>query len=74
MALIWDAIKRTAALVASEIALVMASGAVLEIETWKSALQTGLIAVLTVWGAIGRAYYKDGKLTKSEVDDSFNQQ
>jgi hypothetical protein len=73
MQLIWDAIKRTAALIASEIAVIMASGAVLEIETWKSALQTGLVAALTVWGNIGRAYYKDGKLTKSEVDDSFNQ-
>jgi hypothetical protein len=72
MALIWDAIKRTAALIASEMAVIMASGAMLEIETWKSAVQTALVAALTVWGNIGRAYYTDGKLTKSEVDDSFN--
>lgn len=71
MKLFWDIIKRTAALIASEIAAVMASGAILEIETWKSAVQAGILAALTVWGAIGRSYYSDGRLTSPEVDEAF---
>lgn len=73
MALIWDAMKRTAAFIGAEIAVLMSSGAILEIEAWKTAIQTALAAILTVWGSIGRAYYKDGRLTKAEVDDAFNQ-
>jgi hypothetical protein len=27
---------------------------------------------MSVWAAIGRAYYTDGKLTKDEVDNAFS--
>jgi lactam utilization protein B len=74
MKIIWDAIKRTAALVGTEIAMIMAAGSIMEVEAWKSAVMAGLSAALTVWASIGRAYYKDGKLTKDEVDDAFSQE
>jgi lactam utilization protein B len=72
MKLIWDAIKRTVALVGTEVALIMAAGSVMEIEAWKAAVVAGLSAAMSVWASIGRAYYKDGKLTKDEVDDAFS--
>lgn len=74
MKLIWDALKRTAALIGAELATIMAATSVLNVEAWKGALATAIAASLTVWGAIGRSYYKDGKLTKQEVDDAFNQE
>jgi hypothetical protein len=74
MKTIWDAIKRTAALVGTEIAMIMAAGSIMEVEAWKSAVMAGLSAALTVWASIGRAYYKDGKLTKAEVDEAFSQE
>ena len=73
MKLIWEAIKRTLALVATEVAAIMAAGSVLQIDAWKAAVVAGLSAAMTVWAAIGKAYYDDGKLTKSEVDDAFKQ-
>lgn len=72
MKLIWEAIKRTAALTATKVAGVMASGAVMDVETWKTAAMAGLVATLDVWSEIGEAYYKDGKLTKAEVDEAFS--
>lgn len=69
--IIIDALKRTAALIGSEIAVLMAAGSVLEIEAWKSAVMTGIAAALTVWASISKSYYTDGKLTKQEVDDAF---
>ncbi len=71
MKLIWEAIKRTGALIAAEVAALMASGAILDIEVWKTAVQTGIAACLTVWGSLGRAYYTDGKLDRSELDQAF---
>jgi lactam utilization protein B len=73
MRVIWDAIKRTLALVGTEIAMIMAAGSVMEVEAWKSAVMAGLSAALTVWAAIGRAYYTDGKLTETEVDEAFSE-
>lgn len=74
MKILWDAIKRTLALIGTEVALIMAAGSVMEVEAWKAAAMSGIAAALTVWASIGRAYYKDGKLTKSEVDEAFNQE
>ncbi len=71
MKLFWESVKRTGALIAAEVATLMASGAILEIETWKTAIQTALAATLTVYGSMGRAYYTDGKLTKDEVNEAF---
>lgn len=72
MKLIWDAIKRTLALIGTEIALIMAAGSVMEVEAWKSAVMAGLAAAMSVWAKIGRSYYADGKLTKTEVDQAFS--
>lgn len=74
MKLIVDALKRTAAMIATEVAALMAAGSILEIEAWKSAVMTAISATLTVWAMIGRSYYKDGKLDQAEVDEAFNQQ
>lgn len=71
MKIIWNAIKRTAALTAVKMAGVVAGGAFLAVETWKSACIAGVVATLDVWSEIGHAYYTDGKLTESEVDDAF---
>lgn len=71
MKLFIDALKRTAALIASQVAALVASGAILGIETWKTAIQTAIAAALTIWGALGRSYYEDGKLTRDEVDEAF---
>jgi hypothetical protein len=31
----------------------------------------GLAAAMSVWAKIGRSYYSDGKLSKTEVDEAF---
>lgn len=72
MKLIWDAIKRTAALTAVKMAGVVAAGAFIDVETWKSACVAGVVAAMDVWSEIGEAYYRDGKLTKDEVDSAFS--
>jgi hypothetical protein len=71
MKLIWDAIKRTGALVGTEIAVIMAAGSIMAVDAWKAAVVAGLSAAMTVWASIGRSYYEDGKLTKDEVDNAF---
>lgn len=73
MRLIWDAIKRTLALVGTEVATIMAAGSAMKVDAWKAAVMAGLSAVMTVWAAIGRSYVDDGKLTKDEVDQAFTQ-
>lgn len=73
MAILWDAIKRTFALIGTEIALIMAAGSVMEVEAWKSAVMAGLAAAMSVWAKIGRSYYSDGKLSKREVDAAFDE-
>jgi hypothetical protein len=69
--LIWEALKRTAALIGSEIAVLMASASIMDIEAWKAAVMTAIAAALTVWASISKSYYTDGKLTKAEVDEAF---
>lgn len=73
MKLLWNALKRTAALIGTEIAMIMAAGSIMEVEAWKSAVMAGLSAALTVWASLGRSYYTDGKLTKEEVDQAFSE-
>lgn len=74
MKILWDALKRTFALIGVEVATIMAAGSVMEVEAWKAAVVAGISAAMTVWGSIGRAYYRDGSLTKDEVDEAFNQE
>lgn len=63
--------KRTVALIAAEVAALMAAGAILDVEAWKSATLAAIAAALKVWSAIGRAYYADGELTRAEVNEAF---
>lgn len=72
MKLIWEALKRTLALIGTEIALIMAAGSIMEIDAWKSAVMAALAAAMSVWAKIGRSYYTDGKLTRDEVDQAFS--
>lgn len=73
MKTLWDAIKRTLALIGTEVALIMAAGSALDVAAWKAAALSAIAAALSVWAAIGRSYYKDGKLTKAEVDEAFSE-
>ena len=66
-----EALKRTVALIATEVAAIMAAGAILDVEAWKSATLAAIAAALKVWSAIGRAYYTDGELTRAEVNKAF---
>lgn len=45
-------------------------GSLVDVEVWKAAVMSGAVAVLGVLQALAVAY-KDGKLTKSEVDEAF---
>lgn len=72
MKILWDAIKRTIALIGTEVALIMAAASVMDVAAWKAAVVSAIAAALSVWAAIGRSYYKDGKLTKDEVNQAFN--
>lgn len=70
--IIIDALKRTAALIGSEIAVLMASASIMDIDAWKAAVMTAIAASLTVWASISKSYYTDGKLTRAEVNEAFN--
>jgi hypothetical protein len=72
MKLLWDALKRTFALIGAEVATIMAAGSLMDVDAWKSALVAGLAAAFTVWREIGKSYYTDGKLTRDEVDSAFS--
>jgi hypothetical protein len=72
MKTLWDAIKRTLALIGTEVAMIMAASSAMNVAAWKAAVISAIAAALSVWAAIGRAYYKDGKLTEAEVDEAFS--
>ena len=59
------------ALIGAESAGIVAGGSLLGASPWVSAGTAGIAAALTVWANIGRAYYKDGKLTDNEVNQAF---
>jgi hypothetical protein len=71
MKIFWDALKRTLALVGSEIATIMGAGSVMNVEPWKLAIVAAISAAFTVWGKIGRAYYTDGQFTSDELNEIF---
>jgi hypothetical protein len=50
---------------------VLAGGAILDIEWWKTLIIAGLIGVGQVLDDMARAYIADGKLTKDEVEQAF---
>lgn len=62
---------RTLALVGAEAAAVIAGGSLLGVNAWTAAATAGIAAGITVWASLGRAYYKDGKLTTQEEDQAF---
>ena len=62
---------RTLALVGAEAAAVIAGGSLLGVNAWTAAATAGIAAGITVWASLGRAYYKDGKLTADEEDKAF---
>lgn len=45
-------------------------GAVIDVEAWKSALMAGSFSVLEILRSLAMAY-RDGTLTKEELDSSF---
>ena len=65
-------ILRTLALVGAEAAAVIAGGSLLGVNAWTAAATAGIAAAITVWASLGRAYYKDGKLTAEEENTAFN--
>jgi hypothetical protein len=69
-----ELILRTLALIGAEAATIVAGGSILGVNPWLAAGTAGIAAALTVWGAIGRAYYKDGKLDKTEIDQAFSEE
>jgi len=64
---------RTLALIGAEAAAIIAGGSLLGANAYISAGTAAIAAALTVWANIGRAYYKDGKLTDEEVNQSFDE-
>jgi hypothetical protein len=65
-------ILRTLALIGAESAAIVAGGSLLGANPWLSAGTAGIAAALTVWANLGRAYYKDGKLTTEEENQAFS--
>ena len=62
---------RTLALIGAEAAGIIAGGSLLGANAYISAGTAAIAAALTVWANIGRAYYKDGKLTDQETNQAF---
>ena len=50
---------------------VLAGGAILDIEWWKTLVIAGFIGIGQVLDDMARAYIADGKLTKDEVEQAF---
>jgi len=49
----------------------LGAGALLGIDTWKSAALAAIMGVAVVSDSLARGYLSDGKLDQKEIDDAF---
>lgn len=49
----------------------LGAGALLGIDTWKSAALAAIMGVAVVSESLARGYLSDGKLDQKEIDDAF---
>jgi hypothetical protein len=67
-----DLILRILAVFAENALKIIGAGAIVGIDAWKSAVLAGISGVADVVIKIMRAYYDDGKITMSEVNEIFS--
>jgi hypothetical protein len=66
-----DISGRMVAVVIASVMGTLGAGALLGIDTWKSAALAAIMGVAVVSESLARAYIGDGKLSQQEIDDSF---
>jgi hypothetical protein len=66
-----DISGRMVAVVIASVMGTLGAGAILGIDTWKSAALAAIMGVAVVSESLARGYIGDGKLDQKEIDDSF---
>jgi hypothetical protein len=66
-----DISGRMVAVVIASVMGTLGAGALLGIDTWKSAALAAIMGVAVVSESLARGYLGDGKLDENEINDSF---
>jgi hypothetical protein len=66
-----DISGRMVAVVIASVMGTLGAGAILGIDTWKSAALAAIMGVAVVSESLARGYIGDGKLDQKEIDDAF---
>ncbi len=67
-----DIVLRCVAVVVVSFMGVLGAGSVVGIEVWQAGLIAAVLGLASVLEDLSRAYLRDGKLTKTEIDQAFN--
>jgi hypothetical protein len=67
-----DIITRVAVVFCVSSLNVIAAGSIVGVSLTQAAIMAGITSTAFVLEGLGRAYLKDGRLSKSEVDDVFS--
>jgi lactam utilization protein B len=66
-----DISGRMVAVVIASVMGTLGAGALIGIDTWKSAALAAIMGVAVVSESLARAYLSDGKLSQQEIDEAF---
>jgi lactam utilization protein B len=66
-----DISGRMVAVVIASVMGTLGAGALIGIDTWKSAALAAIMGVAVVSESLARAYLSDGKLSQDEINDAF---
>jgi lactam utilization protein B len=67
-----DISGRMVAVVIASVMGTLGAGALIGIDTWKSAALAAIMGVAVVSESLARAYLSDGKLSQDEINDAFS--
>lgn len=68
-----DIIKRALAVVAVSFLGTLGAGSVVGVEVWQAGLISAIMGLATVLEGLSRSYLQDGKLTKEEINEAFEE-
>lgn len=68
-----DIALRALAVVVASFMGTLGAGSLVGVEVWQAGLIAGVLGLATVLEGLSRSYLQDGKLTKDEVNEAFNE-
>lgn len=64
---------RALAVVVASFMGTLGAGSLVGVEVWQAGLIAAVLGLATVLEGLSRSYLSDGKLTKDEIDEAFNE-